>query len=385
MFLYDFVQYKPCPHGKKLHFQIRALVPEGKSICRKQSKMKRFGNLHSKIYHIQNLILADMKARKGKKTAYGIIAHDKKKGCNLITLQNALMEGSFRTSEYSTFMIYEPKEREIFRLPYFPDRICHHAIMNIMENIWVGSFTRDTYGCVKGKGIHGAVVEIKKALLDKEATQYCLKIDVKKFYPSVDHAILKTTIRKKIKDPALLSIMDNIIESAPGIPIGNYLSQYFGNLYLSDFDHWIKEQKSVKHYFRYVDDIIILSSAKEPLHLLLSEIKTYLIDNLKIEVKGNYQIFPVASRGIDFLGYVFYHSHVMLRKSIKKSFARAIKNNNQKSYASYYGWASHCNANHLLKKLNYHNLKPETNSNQKPQKTISHSNSDLIKRMIQHE
>ncbi len=356
MFLYDFVQYKPCQHGKKIHFQLRALVPRGKTIYRKQRKMKRFGNLHAKVYNIKNLIKADIKARKGKKNNYGIIAHDKKKGCNLITLQNELMDGSYRTSEYSTFMIYEPKEREIFRLKYFPDRICHHAIMNIMEDIWVSSFTRDTYGCVKGRGIHGAVVQLKKDLKDIEGTRYCLKIDVRKFYPSVDHEILKKIVRKKVKDKELLAIMDNIIDSAHGIPIGNYLSQYFGNLYLSEFDHWIKEQKSVKYYYRYVDDIVILSSEKKTLHALLSEIKSYLIDNLKIEVKDNYQIFPVGSRGIDFLGYVFYHTHVLLRKSIKKSFARSIKKHNPKSFASYYGWASHCNSIHLLQKLNYHNI-----------------------------
>jgi RNA-directed DNA polymerase len=108
--------------------------------------MKRQGNLYSKICHIENLILAEKKARRGKKNTYGVTQHDKNRGCNLITLQNQLMSLEFTTSPYTTFIIKEPKEREIFRLPFYPDRICHHAIMNVLEKIWVGSFTKDTYG-----------------------------------------------------------------------------------------------------------------------------------------------------------------------------------------------------------------------------------------------
>lgn len=195
--------------------------------------------------------------------------------------------------------------------------------------------------------------KIKTDLKNTSQTQYCLKLDIKKFYPSVDNEILKKIVRKKIKDSELLYLIDDIINSAQGIPIGNYLSQYFGNVYLNDFDHWIKEKKRVKYYYRYVDDIVILSATKEQLHTLLTEIQEYLEKNLNLEVKGNYQIFPVAARGIDFVGYRFYHTHTLMRKSIKKAFGKAMKKNNPKSIASYYGWASHCNSKNLLKKLNY--------------------------------
>jgi retron-type reverse transcriptase len=313
--------------------------------------MKRHCNLYPKIWHIKNLIKADHKAGKGKKNTYGVKEHEKNRGCNLIALQNTLMEGSYQTSEYSTFMIYEPKEREIFRLPYFPDRITHHAIMNIMEPVWVSTFTSDTYGCIKGRGIHGALKKLKIDLKDVEGTRYCLKMDIRKFYPSVDHNILKKIVRKKIKDSQLLKIIDNIIDSAPGIPIGNYLSQHFGNVYLSPFDHWIKEKKSVKYYYRYVDDIVILSGSKEYLHDVLEEIKNHLFENFALKLKDNFQVFPISSRGIDFVGYRFFHTHILLRKKIKKSFARSMKKNNQQSFASYYGWASHCNSKNLIKKL----------------------------------
>jgi len=179
-----------------------------------------------------------------------------------------------------------------------------------------------------------------------------LKLDIRKFYPSVDHGILKVMLRKKIKDTDLLWLLDEIIDSAAGLPIGNYLSQYFANFYLTYFDHWLKEEKRVQYYFRYADDIVVLSDNKSYLHQLLNDITLYLQVNLNLKVKDNYQVFPVDSRGIDFVGYVFRHTHTLLRKSIKQSFARAIaKNNNPKSVASYKGWAIHCNSRNLLKTL----------------------------------
>ncbi|WP_211324070.1 reverse transcriptase/maturase family protein [Echinicola strongylocentroti] len=278
--------------------------------------------------------------------------HRENQESNLILLHRMLLDGSFRTSEYDTFKVYEPKEREVFRLPYFPDRIVHHAIMNILEPVFVSTFAADSYSCIKGKGIHAAQRAVMKALKDVPGTKYCLKMDVKKFYPSIDHEILKTLLRKKIKDTRLLSLLDEIIDSTPGIPIGNYLSQYFANFYLTYFDHWVKEVLRVKHYFRYADDMVILADNKPYLHRLLSEISTYMNDRLKLQVKSNYQVFPVESRSIDFLGYRFYHSHTLLRKSIKKSFARKIaKGASKQVLASYMGWAIHCNSNHLIKKL----------------------------------
>jgi retron-type reverse transcriptase len=224
--------------------------------------------------------------------------------------------------------------------------------MNILEPVFVSRFTADTFSCIKGKGIHGAANAVKRALKDKRGTEYCLKLDVKKFYPSIDHDILKQLLRKIIKDVDLLDLLDEIIDSAEGVPIGNYLSQYFANFYLAYFDHWIKEVKRVKYYFRYADDLVIFSPDKGSLHKLLAEIRKYLSVNLKLTVKDNYQVFPVQSRGLDFVGYRFYHTHILLRKRIKQRFIRMLKNRrNDKFIASYYGWIKHCNGKHLLKKL----------------------------------
>lgn len=264
-------------------------------------------------------------------------------------LQRLLVTGQYKTSQYKTFIIHKPKEREIFKLPYWPDRITHHAIMNVLEPIWKTVFISHTYSCIKGRGIKRAVDDIKHDLKKyPNQTKYCLKLDIRKFYPSIDHDILKEIIRKKIKDTQLLKILDEIIDSSPGVPIGNYLSQYFANLYLTYFDHWVKEVCKVKFYYRYADDIVVLSDSKEFLHNCLIAFKFYLKYNLKLQIKPNYQVFPVDARGIDFLGYVFRHTHIRLRKSIKKRMFRAKK---VQGVISYQGWLKPCNSTHLMWKL----------------------------------
>lgn len=326
--------------------------------------MKRIGNLFDRVIDIDNLRLADERARKGKLRSYGVKVHDKKREANLVALHESLKNGTFKTSKYHVFTIYEPKERKIFRLPYYPDRILHHAIMNVLEPIWVSVFNNNTYSCIKNRGIHKCAKDVRTALKqDPMGTRYCLKIDIKKFYPSIDHELLKVVVRRKIKDGRLLALLDEIIDSVPsGVPIGNYLSQYFANLFLAYFDHWLKEQKRVKYYWRYADDIVILSHDKDSLHALLHEIRAYLGDNLNLKVKRNYQVFPVDARGIDFLGYVFYHSHTRLRKSIKQKLCRRVARLNKQKVApskeqykqqicSWWGWCKYCNSINLVNKL----------------------------------
>lgn len=276
---------------------------------------------------------------------------------NLLLLRQILLDGTYKTSEYSTFKIYEPKERLIFRLPYYPDRIVHHAIMNVVEPIWVKQFINNTYSCIKGRGIHKCMKDVRKVLDgNPEGTKYCLKLDVTKFYPSIDHDILKKVVRKKIKDKRLLDLLDSIIDSANGVPIGNYLSQFFANLYLSDFDHWVKEVLQVKYYFRYADDIVLLGEDKDLLRWYKQQMETYLNEKLLLQIKPNYQIFPVDTRGLDFVGYKFYHTHTKLRKSIKNSLFKCIHNNKNSTslwlrLSSYFGWMKYCNSKNLLRKI----------------------------------
>ncbi len=316
--------------------------------------MKRYNNLYQQIISIENLQLADNNARRGKSHQPCIKKHDENREANIQKLHQALSDKTYKTSEYTTFLIKDPKERMIYRLPYI-DRIVHHAIMNIIQPIFVSVFTSDTCSCIKGRGIHSAGESIKKDLKNSEDSQYCLKIDIKKFYPSIDHNILKSLLRKKFKDKDLLGLLDGIIDSADGLPIGNYLSQYLANFYLAYFDHWIKEEQKAWSYHRYADDMIFFSKCKKYLHNLLSEIKKYLSDRLKLVLKQNFQIFPIASRGVDILGYVYYsETHVEIRKAIKQAFARMLKRNpNKPSIDSYLGWFKHANCINLINKLLY--------------------------------
>lgn len=323
--------------------------------------MKRLNNLHRFICDKNNIELADDCARRGKHN-WGIKKHDMHRELDNRKLLDSLINLTYKTSEYDRFKIFEPKERIIFRLPYFPDRIAQWDIMLTMEPIWTKTFIDQTYSCIKERGIHKLAKDVKKALRnDVQGTTYCLKLDVRKFYPSIDHDILKNKIlRRKIKDKSLLAILDEIVDSAEGVPIGNYLSQFLTNLYLSYFDHWLKEEVGVKHYFRYADDIVILSSSKEELRKVMTLIKMYFHQELNLEVKPNYQIFPVESRGIDFAGYVFFHTHTLLRKSIKQRMFRLINKYKagkitledlRRRLTSYFGWLKYCDSKNLLQKI----------------------------------
>lgn len=335
--------------------------------------MKRYGNLFDRLCTIDNINLADDNARKGKVKRYSIKKHDDNKLFDNEQLVHILCNHLYKTSKYKIDKIYEPKERIIYKLPYYPDRITHHAIINVTKDIWTKTLINNTYSCIEGRGIHACAKDIKRALkYNKDDTKYCLKLDVTKFYPSIPHDKLKVCIRRKIKDKELLYLLDEIIESTDniniykcdtkylskhkGVPIGNYLSQFFANLYLSELDHLCKEEVKCKFYYRYADDIVILSSDKEFLRKVLIYIKLYLA-TIGLKVKPNYQIFPVDSRGIDFVGYVFYHTHTLIRKSIKLRITRLVnryvnKKITKKEFkvrmCAYFGWLKYADSKHFL-------------------------------------
>ena len=323
--------------------------------------MKRYGNLYEKIVEYPNIEIAHINAQKGKKHYTSVKKINNDQDRYLKEVQVMLMDKTFKNSEYDTFIKRGKKDRLIYRLPYFPDRIVQHAIMNIIEPIWKKTLIRDTYSAIKKRGIHDGVKRVQEFLKDKQNTQYCLKMDIKKFYPSINNNILKQIIRKKIKCKDTLWILDEIIDSSAGVPIGNYLSQYFGNLYLGPLDHWLKEDKKIRCYARYCDDFIILHKDKPFLHELKYKIFKFVEDELNLTVKANHQVFPVASRGIDFLGYVFFHDRVMVRKDIALAFKRKIRKIRQNwkhvpstqitnAIMSYHGWLKHADASKLWTK-----------------------------------
>ena len=307
--------------------------------------MKRKNNLYNEICNIDNIKLAHKNASKGKSKYSEVKRINKNSEFYIDELHTILVNEKFKNSQYTVFdRKCGNKIREIHKLPYYPDRIVHHAIMQVLEPIWRKIFINHTYACIKGRGIHRAVVKIKHILKsDKLNTTYCLKLDISKFYPSIDNGILKDIISKKIKCKKTLNLLSVVIDSSTGVPIGNYLSQYFGNLYLTYFDHYCKEELKCKHYFRYCDDIVILDGDKYYLRNVFNKIKEYLFKKLKLHVKDNWQIFSIENRGVDFLGYKFYHTHTLLRKTISKKYLTC----EYKSMPSYNGWLSFANCNNL--------------------------------------
>lgn len=313
--------------------------------------MKRHGNLYHKVYDMTNLRIAAKKAMRGKSRQKGVIEFKKDPERYLWQLHYLLRNKEYKTSAYKHFQIKEEKIRDISSLPFFPDRVAHQALMAVVDPIIIPTLVSNTYNCIKNRGILKATFALRKGLKDVESTLYCLKMDIKKFYPSVDTEILKQLLRRKIKDNDLLWLLDEIIGSHSGLPLGNYPSQNLANFYLSPFDHYLKQDCGVKYAYRFCDDYVILDSSKEYLHDLLTKIKIYLKEKLNLTVKSNHQIFPVSSRMIDFVGYPVDHNNVRLRPGIKKRFKIAVHKNKYKSIPSFLGWAKWANCRHLEKKL----------------------------------
>lgn len=336
--------------------------------------MKRIGNIYKQIISVDNLMAADTEARQSKTHSYGVRLHDENRIANIYALHDSLLTKTFKTSPYHIFTIFEPKERQIYRLPYYPDRIVHHAIMRVLEPIWGRTLTHNTFSCVKGRGIQGCANYVRRTIRKFSGNKlYCLKIDIKKFYPSIDHDVLKVLVRKKIKDNDLLWLLDEIIDSTDGLPIGNYSSQFLANLTLCYFMHSLNEVYRVP-CCEYADDIVVFGSDKDALRsLFFGFIKPYIEGELKLMIKENWQIFPIAynrqgkhGRGLDYVGYVFYRNQLLMRKRIKQNLCKAAaklkdKNINEKQYrmalAPWLGWVKHSNSQNLINKISqYENI-----------------------------
>jgi len=329
--------------------------------------MKRTGNLFQQIVDFDNVALAHHKAKLGKSHYSEVQLVESNLDYYLKQVCEMLKNKTFTTSKYITKTIYEPKERVIYKLPYYPDRIIHHAVMNIIQPIWDEVFIRDCYSAIPGKGLHAGFLRLREFLRDEPNTRYCLKFDIKKYYPSINHDILLSLVERKIKCKNTLWLLEDVIRSPGGevnIPIGNYLSQYFANIYLNWFDHWLKEEKGIAYYVRYSDDGVILHKDKEFLQSLLYEVTDYLDTKLKLQLNHKTQIFSVDKRGVDFLGYRSFRDYTLLRKSSTKRFKRKLRfiesnsdtlepNHIISSVMSYLGWLRYCDSYNLRRTFIY--------------------------------
>ncbi len=323
--------------------------------------MRRHNDLYSRIHDFENLLLAFRKASRGRRFSSEVLNFGKNLEENLISIQDELITGTYEPRPYRTFTIYEPKERIIHVAP-FRDRVIHHAVMNIIEPIWDSLFIYDTYACRKGKGTHSGVnrtTEFLRAAKEKWGKVYCFQGDISKCFPSINHHILMRIIEQKIKCRQTLRLFEKIIfnggdRSDPdshNLPIGNLVSQWAANLYLSELDYFVKHSLKVKYYVRYMDDFILLSSDKKQLHTWRREVEQFLWDNLRMKLNPKSDIYPV-NQGVDFLGYRIWSSHRLLRKSslfratrrfkaLSKLYAQG-RVSLQHVRASVMSWLGHC-------------------------------------------
>ncbi len=286
-----------------------------------EAYVKRINNIYEKVYSFENIYLAYTKAKQNKRYREDVLTFTDNLEANLITIQNELIWKMYSPGRYREFIVYEPKKR-IIQAPSFKDRVVHHALCNVIEPIFDARFIYDSYACRKGKGTHAGVERIiyfLRKLARSLPRTYCLKADISSYFPSIDHTVLKTLLRKKVSCEDTLWFIDTIIDgtscgSARGIPIGALTSQLFANIYLNELDTFVKHDLRAKHYVRYVDDFIILSDSKEELWEHLGEIEIFLQDKLKLSLNHKTGIFP-ATLGIDFLGYRIWKDKLLLRKA----------------------------------------------------------------------
>lgn len=335
---------------------------------------KTYKNLFPGLYNFKSLHRAYMKASRMKRYRAQVLQFRQNLERNLLQLQNELINKTYHTGEYRTFFVYEPKARLVATLP-FRDRVVQHALCTVIEPIWERRFIYDSYACRISKGMHAGAdrtQDFLRAAQRKWGKSYCLKGDILKYFPNIDHGVLKSLIRKRIACPDTLWLCDEIIDSAKqlnessakGIPIGNFTSQLFANIYLHELDKMIKHDLREPFYVRYMDDFVIIGSDKAHLHTVREHIAYFLKEHLLLELNSKTQVFPAKSRGIDFLGYRIWPTHRLLRNSTKKRICRALKIFS-KSYSqrtisakdinarvqSWLGHMKHCNSYRLRKKL----------------------------------
>jgi len=320
--------------------------------------MKRHGNLWGKITDLENIKLAHRMARKGKSfyTEVKMVNEDVEKYAKQI--QDALINKTFTTSPYEIEERSDGRKvRTIYKLPYFPDRIVQHALLNITGSLLIKSMIRDTYQSIPGRGTSDAARRVKELVRSTECPRYAIKVDIHKYYPSVDNELMKQCLRRHIKCKDTLWLFDDIVNSTQGLPIGNYTSQHLGNIYLNQFDWWMKQIVKPAAYFRYCDDIVIFSNSKEDLQTIRKQIEEKLTA-LKLKLKPNWTVYDVHTQGVDFVGYVFKPLRTRLRKNIAEKFKKACKNIRRSVpminwdealsvLMAYKGWVKRCNGRKL--------------------------------------
>lgn len=301
--------------------------------------MKTYKNLFASIFSFENLYRAAKQAQKGKKNKEEVAWFHNRLEENLLDLKASLEHKTYRHGDYKTFYVLDPKKRMISAAPY-RDRVLHHALCNVIEPLFEKSFISDSYANRKGKGTHKAITRFQAFARQYD---YVLKCDIQKFFPSIDHEILKQEIRKKIACKDTLWLIDHIIghsnpqeEIEPyfpddptrrrGLPIGNLTSQFWANVYMNAFDHFIKDRLGLKAYVRYVDDFVVLSNSKEELHELKTQIQDFLL-NYRLRTHPTKTQIQQVVKGVPFLGFMVFKGYKHVLKPKLKRYKRHVQKN----------------------------------------------------------
>ena len=287
--------------------------------------MKRAKSLFNQIVDYENLRLAWLKARKGKTAKKSVQNFSHNVNENLQIIHDRMIVSPPVLSDYVQFKIFDPKERMISVVP-FSDRVIHHAIMNVLEPVFERQFIFHTYACRKGKGTHAAA---RYAFKCAKSSAYFLKLDVKKYFDSIDHSVLKQLLCRIIKDVRCLELLFCVIDSykvpfggelaserEKGLPIGNLTSQFFANFYLSLLDHFVLEKLKPKAYVRYMDDIVIFEDSLLRLKQIFKSVEVFCSEKLLLSLKM--PVFGKCRNGVPFLGWKLSSKGIRILKKTQR-------------------------------------------------------------------
>lgn len=300
--------------------------------------MKIHKNLFNQIINSENLFRSWDEFKRGKGKKADVLEFEKDLEKHVFQLHRDLRSKTYRHGNYVGFRICDPKLRNIHKATV-RDRVLHHAIFNILNRVFEPTFIPTSFSCRIGKGTHKGVQSVSNMLRKESANNtkhcYALKCDIKKFFDSVDHTVLRDILKKKIADPDTLWLLEEVIEgfvsecsdlfTRKGIPIGNLTSQLLANVYMNEFDQFIKKEMGVTHYARYTDDFVIVSNDKVYLQSLVPRIEKFLHDRLTLALHPEKVFIAKYTQGIDFLGYVIFPNHKLLRKRTEKRVVRKLK------------------------------------------------------------
>lgn len=307
--------------------------------------------LYQKIISIEHLFQSWNEFKKNKRGRRDVQIFERNLEDNLFELHTNLANKTYQHKNYTAFNIYDPKFRHIHKATVL-DRIVHHGVVSIIEPIFDKTFIYDSYSCRLEKGTHGAVKRLVNFAntVSKNYTEDCwaLKLDIKKFFASVNHKVLLNLLKRKIRDHDILWLLIQVIDSFPlGIPLGNLTSQVFANIYLNELDQFVKHRLRIKCYLRYADDFIMLSCSNDLNHWI-NGIEVFLWKELKLTLHPKKITLRRLYWGIDFLGYIVLPHHVLPRTKTKR---RMFKKLNAENLHSYLGYLSHANSYQIEQEL----------------------------------